>query len=189
MSTQEHLYYSTVTVVSENGLKGASTAKIAQRAEVANGTLFHHFKTKSELLRATYLFIQHDYMWHIMGLFDHNATAKDLAKRWKKTLRQSVDYWIRNPDYFEFVRQISHSSYYDEALKQEVDAIYSRFLDSLKDGADLDVLRGGNANVKMHLMLQSILMLVYLMLGEKDEKKQDSIRREGLTFIWRALKL
>lgn len=189
MSTQEHLFHSTVAVVSQNGLKGASTAKIAKRADVANGTLFHHFKTKSELLRATYLFIQNDYMWHIMGLFDHNATARDLAKRWKKTLRQSVDYWLRNPDYFEFVRQVSHSSYFDEALRSEVDIIYSRFLDSLKDGADLKVLQGGNATVKMHLMLQSILMLVYLMLSEKNDKRQEEIRREGLNFIWRAIKL
>ncbi len=188
MTTREHLCRSTVAVVSDQGLKGASTAKIASKARVANGTLFHHFKTKADLLKATYLFIQNDYLWHIMGLFDHNATAKDLAKRWKKTLRQSVDYWIRNPKYFEFVRQISHSSYYDESLKSEVDVIYSRILDSLNDGADLKVLRSGDANVKMHLMLQSILTLVYLIFREEDSKRQDTMRREGLTFIWRALK-
>jgi AcrR family transcriptional regulator len=34
----------------ENGFHGTSTAEIAKTAGVATGTLFHHFKTKQELI-------------------------------------------------------------------------------------------------------------------------------------------
>ncbi|MDQ7093155.1 TetR/AcrR family transcriptional regulator [Desulfosporosinus sp. PR] len=41
-----------LSVFSENGYKGATTAEIARRAGVAEGTIFRHFATKKELLTA-----------------------------------------------------------------------------------------------------------------------------------------
>ncbi len=39
-----------IEVIAERGFKGASTSEIARRAEVAEGTIFRHFKTKQLLL-------------------------------------------------------------------------------------------------------------------------------------------
>ena len=39
-----------IEVIAERGFNGASTSEIARRAEVAEGTIFRHFKTKQLLL-------------------------------------------------------------------------------------------------------------------------------------------
>jgi AcrR family transcriptional regulator len=47
---QERILRAAIEVIAERGFKAASTSEIARRAEVAEGTIFRHFKTKELLL-------------------------------------------------------------------------------------------------------------------------------------------
>lgn len=47
---QARILRAAIEVIAERGFKGASTSEIARRAEVAEGTIFRHFKTKQLLL-------------------------------------------------------------------------------------------------------------------------------------------
>ncbi|WP_257352030.1 TetR/AcrR family transcriptional regulator [Pseudalkalibacillus decolorationis] len=47
---QKQILLAAVEVFAEKGYAGASTAEIAKRAEVAEGTIFRHYRTKKELL-------------------------------------------------------------------------------------------------------------------------------------------
>lgn len=47
---QERILRAAIELIAERGFKGASTSEIARRAEVAEGTIFRHFKTKQLLL-------------------------------------------------------------------------------------------------------------------------------------------
>ena len=49
---QERILQSAVDIFAEKGYAAASTSEIAERAGVAEGTIFRHFKTKKELLHA-----------------------------------------------------------------------------------------------------------------------------------------
>lgn len=46
----ERIVRAAIEVIAERGFRGASTAEIARRAGVAEGTIFRHFKTKQLLL-------------------------------------------------------------------------------------------------------------------------------------------
>jgi len=49
---QTRIVRAAVEVFAEKGYSGAATSEIAQRAEVAEGTIFRHYKTKKDLLYA-----------------------------------------------------------------------------------------------------------------------------------------
>ncbi|MFD0671880.1 TetR/AcrR family transcriptional regulator [Cohnella sp. GCM10027633] len=49
---QIRILRSAIEVFAEKGYSGAATSEIAQRAEVAEGTIFRHYKTKKDLLYA-----------------------------------------------------------------------------------------------------------------------------------------
>lgn len=49
---QARIVRSAIEVFAEKGYSGAATSEIAQRAEVAEGTIFRHYKTKKDLLYA-----------------------------------------------------------------------------------------------------------------------------------------
>lgn len=59
-SKKEQILDSALTLFSSNGIDATSTASIAKAAQVATGTLFHHFPNKQTLVHQLYLAIKHD---------------------------------------------------------------------------------------------------------------------------------
>ncbi len=74
-----------VEIVDEEGL-GVSTARLASRAGVSNGTLFHYFPTRQDLIDGLYLHLKRD-LAAAIGDTDGSASAKDRA-------REVWDRWV-----------------------------------------------------------------------------------------------
>jgi AcrR family transcriptional regulator len=56
MDVREALLKAAIKVFAETGSRGATTRRIAQEANVNEVTLFRHFKSKDDLLRAALQF-------------------------------------------------------------------------------------------------------------------------------------
>ena len=54
MTKREKILQTAMNLFIDKGIQSTSTALIAKEAGVATGTLFHHFKTKEELVHALY---------------------------------------------------------------------------------------------------------------------------------------
>ena len=54
MTKREIILQTAMSLFIEKGIQSTSTASIAKAANVATGTLFHHFKTKEELITQLY---------------------------------------------------------------------------------------------------------------------------------------
>jgi AcrR family transcriptional regulator len=74
-----------VDIVDQEGL-GVSTARLASRAGVSNGTLFHYFPTRQDLIDGLYLHLKRD-LAAAIGDLDGSAAAKDRA-------REVWDRWV-----------------------------------------------------------------------------------------------
>lgn len=77
ISTKELLVDAATAVFSEYGLKGATTKEIAKRAGVHETTLFRHFDTKEQLLRAVLEKMSQEMM---LALQQKHEWADDLYK-------------------------------------------------------------------------------------------------------------
>jgi AcrR family transcriptional regulator len=60
----------------ERGFDATSMAHVRQRAGVSNGSLFHHFPTKVELVRAVYARALRDYHATVLGALAPGVTAQ-----------------------------------------------------------------------------------------------------------------
>jgi len=78
--------------IAEAGL-GAATAKIAQRAGVASGTLFTYFATKEELLNELYLELKSEVYVRINAGFPHKGSLERRAQHiWLSSIEWSIEF-------------------------------------------------------------------------------------------------
>ena len=77
--------------IAQAGL-GASTAKIAKAAQIAEGTLFTYFPTKNALLNELYIELKGDVYRRIHANFPHKAELRLRARHvWTETLHWALE--------------------------------------------------------------------------------------------------
>jgi len=116
------------------GFDGTSTAKIVKESGVSNGTLFHYFKTKEDLINKLYITIKDDYRRYLLEHMKSCDTSKGKIKHlWYCCAQWHVD----NEDSMTFFDMFSNSPYIDKLSKEEASRnfnfINELFLDAIKD--------------------------------------------------------
>ncbi len=184
-TTIKKLIHATIELSNKHGIAGAATAKIARKAKVANGTLFHHFPNKDKLIERAYLFIQEDYAWNTVGLFDY--PEKMLVNRLQKVIRSSVDYWVKHRPSLVFTRQVYHSHYYNSSLQLQVEKFQKHFLQALQLGVKRQILVKMDVQVMNQMLFNGILHCAHLINQTTDDNKARQIRKKGTMMLWSAL--
>lgn len=88
---REALLQSAIREIAESGL-GVSTAKIAQGAGLAEGTMFRYFPSKNDLLNALYIELKMEVFRAIGAEFPHKAGLRARARHiWTEYLRWAMD--------------------------------------------------------------------------------------------------
>ena len=115
MSKKIIIAESAIHSFAKSGLLNTSTAQIAREAGVATGTLFHHFPDKQKLISFSYLIVIKKYSLDLNeALSFKESSIQSLQMLWDS----AVNYWIDQPDFFRFAREVKHSSYYIPALDE-----------------------------------------------------------------------
>ena len=184
-NTKDKIISATVALVDEFGLEGAATAKIAAKAKVAIGTLFHHFPNKQILFETAYSHIMEHYVWHLMGFFDY--PDEQISKQLKKAIKASIDYWVRNKQYYRFVDQMTSSTFFTPALQSETSAKMDKYLGQLfKLGIKKKQIKPYGYPFVVDMLFKTIFQAAGLILKSKKEGK-DAYRKQCFNFIWSAI--
>src|ERR1700722_55997 len=83
--TRERLLDAAAQTFSRDGLRGATTREIAREAGVNEVTLFRHFKSKEQLLRAV-----------LQRGLESEVAIMDQHSSWKENLRESMEKYARH---------------------------------------------------------------------------------------------
>jgi AcrR family transcriptional regulator len=102
----------------DKGFHGTSTAKIAENAGVATGTLFHYFKTKEELINCLYLSTKESMLNEINDNYDNK---KDIKENLKNLWLKSVKFCTKNPQKFQFILIFQYSPYITSLTKKQIE--------------------------------------------------------------------
>jgi AcrR family transcriptional regulator len=88
----EDIISAAVTVFLEKGYEGASMATIAQRANISKGGLYHHFRSKDEIL-----FCANEKLSEPVYLFIQDALNEpDAVQGLRSYIRSYIHYWINH---------------------------------------------------------------------------------------------
>jgi AcrR family transcriptional regulator len=75
MTSKDKIQRAALSLVARDGFAGATTARIAAEAEVAEGSIYRHFKSKDALMLAIYRGIKAEVYMAVMEEYDEAAPA------------------------------------------------------------------------------------------------------------------
>ena len=147
MSKRDQILEAALALFIENGFDKTPTSAISKAAGVATGTLFHHFKTKEDLISALYLEIKMTLIAEIHKSLDAaNAPSpdsiskpEDLKQLFKITWLGLMGWIIQNPNEFLFTAQFGESAYISSSTREQVDEAFSEWKVLFSQGQDMGV--------------------------------------------------
>jgi len=103
MNKREQILNSALGLFVELGFHGTPTIKIAQKAKVSNGTLFHYFKTKDELIIELYITIKNDLNDFLKAQFQDDDSIQG---KFQKIFTLGIQWALNNPEKFSYIQLV-----------------------------------------------------------------------------------
>ncbi len=100
--------HAALDLVAEHGFHGAPMAAVAERADVAAGTIYRYFENKDALIVETYRFLEKAINEAIAAGYPERGTIRE---RYLHVGRALVRYLIDSPREFRFLEQFRNSPY------------------------------------------------------------------------------
>ena len=115
MSKKSIVLQTALELVTEQGVEATSLSQIIKESGVANGTVYHHFKNKNEIIAELYLMLAQDFGTVIM----RNIPLSNIKKQFPIMWKNMFYYFINNPLAFTFYEQIARSPEIPQKLKDQ----------------------------------------------------------------------
>ncbi len=168
--------------IAEAGL-GAPTAKIAKRADIAEGTLFRYFANKEELLNELYLELKNEVYSRISADFPHKASLKRRAWHvWSTFLEWGIEF----PEKRRASVQLNVSDVITPATRARSAEGRGTIDVTLRELESRDGLRGlpaGFAAATIAAMQEATMDFI-----AKQPKKRKELSEQAFKVVWRALR-
>lgn len=121
----ERISAATIHLIHESGLQSVSMAQIAQRANVAVGTIYNYYASKEELISGIYSHYMEALATHCIEYYRAEGSIK---KRFFSLNRGLMDYLLNNPIIFHFIDDYYTSPYICQEAKDKLNP----YLDLMK---------------------------------------------------------
>lgn len=186
MEKKQQILDTALKLFVEFGFHGTPTAKIAQEAAVANGTLFHHFKTKDELVIGLYNAVKED-LAQSMSSIIHESDF--ITPKFKNIYTHTLLWALQNPQKFYYIQQFElspHRSKISDESIQHQSAVHSQLI---AEGIRKKLLKDHPHGLILSLFNTHIFgVFQYLTSRDFDEREQKAIINEGYEMVWEMLK-
>jgi len=128
-TTRDRLISAAINLVAKDGLSAATTAAIAQKAGVAEGTLYRHFDSKDDLLIAAYRQKKHEIFVSAAARAEPSLSPPErLRQTWKAiygAYRDQPDTFLFGQRFMESALAERESGEAARAIAQMVDELWS----------------------------------------------------------------
>lgn len=115
MTKKDQIFEAALNLFIDLGFDNTPTSKIASEAGVATGTLFHHFKTKEDLINELYLEVKKDITLSLKEGFDPEKSIKEQIRHfWCRF----IEWGMANPRSFTFNSRFCESPYISRGSRQ-----------------------------------------------------------------------
>ncbi len=182
MDKKEEILKAALKLFVEFGFHATPTSKIAKEAGVANGTLFHYYKTKDDLILA--LFTQSKTQLNAY-IYKDVALSSDKESIFKSIYTNTIEWALNHKDEFYFIQQFSTSPFYSLISPEEIRKQAEPHLDFLQEGIKAAVLKPLPVDLLYTLINSHIAGInQYLSSGEFSTNKQKQIINESFQLLW-----
>jgi AcrR family transcriptional regulator len=184
MSKKDDILNTALELFIKNGIENTPTSLISKEAGVATGTLFHHFKTKEDLIKALYIHLKQDFLNSMHVDIQSTSSIKDKIELiWFEFTK----WGIANAEKFQFLQMAGTSKYIEESTREQVEALFEDVKKVITAGYERKVFQ-----IQPHELFHKILdahlyaTLTYFIENPEQFKNKDVVRYAFGSF-WRAL--
>ncbi|OFX85381.1 MAG: hypothetical protein A2W99_08030 [Bacteroidetes bacterium GWF2_33_16] len=170
MEKEDKIYEAALELFTTKGFHGTPTSEIAKTAGVANGTLFHYFKTKEDLINNLYLNVKNELVEEsVSGIDKIDSIKLKVEYVWSK----SIHWAITHPQKIFFIQQYMYSPYITTNTQEEVDKIKEVYTNLIKEGIKKGEIIDVSVDLIYTIITQQLFgMIQYIILNP--EKYHDS---------------
>lgn len=167
-----------------NGFESTATACISAKAKVATGTLFHHFKSKDDLINALYYEIKAS-MKDRLDIDSINFTdwKKGFYEMWKVFMQWTLD----NPKEVEFLLMYEESPYITPKTKEDSELLFQDAIAVLADGIKKGVFLEMPLELLLSIIQKHMSALARYIIVHPEIFKNSRKRKVLFTSYWGAI--
>ncbi len=182
MDKQKEILNAALKLFVEFGFHGTPTSKIAKEAGVANGTLFHYYSTKEELILALYK----DIKARLTSCMYTNADKDKSLKEIFKTLYINTLEWASDhKEEFYFIQQFHTSPFFSLISSEEIEKQTKPHLDMIQQGIKNKILKPLPLELLFNLINSHISGInQYLSSANLTGQKQKKVINESFDLLW-----
>jgi AcrR family transcriptional regulator len=159
------IYKAALELFVNEGFHGTSTAAIAKRACVANGTLFHYFHTKEALINDLFLEIKDNFL---ISVTENYEKEDDLKERFVQLWQGIICWATNNPNEFRFVQQFSNSPYINHMSDEQVIRYEHFFYGLFTEGKNKNIFKDLSVDLLLKMNFAQINGLIYYIFDHPD---------------------
>ena len=166
------------------GLQQTSMAQISKVSSVAVGTMYHHFRSKDELINALFLEIQKEFGEQIRFLDTEQQLP--IKKRFEILWRKSYNYYIANPTKFIFAHTHIYSPLISQAIRDEARKSYAEAISFIQEAIEAKVFVQTHLVVLMRWYYLSVAALVQIQIANEIEITEQ-LTQTAINMAWNAI--
>jgi AcrR family transcriptional regulator len=185
MDKKEIILGAALRLFAENGFHGTATAKIAQEANVATGTLFNYFRTKDELIYGLY----HSILKECDNYIDERLTSYSISKDSFRSIFETTLFWsLENPLHYQYLQQFNYSPYSKKVVSKAVSQEEHPLFVLIKNGIDLVLIKQMPILFIHSLFSAQINGLYYYIISNNLSKdEQEDLIKEAFEMFWKMI--
>lgn len=182
MSKKDKILKEATKLITQEGINGSPMSQIAKKAGVAVGTIYHHFKSKEEIINEIYVSIRKK-----VGdvIIESSKNIVDLKKEFKSVSLAIYVYYVNNPIEYSFLNQLEHSPIITKESHAESEKYFAPIFESYQNAIELGVF------INMDLMLMGMLtynnIITLVELSIKAGNISPEIVDQAIEFSWRGI--
>ncbi|WP_420601798.1 TetR/AcrR family transcriptional regulator [Flagellimonas sp.] len=168
----------------DQGIQKTSMAQISETSGVAVGTIYHHFKSKEELIEGVYLFILEDLGRHIA--FKEDETGLEFKERFDLLWMKGYQYYSKYPKRFMFHDTYSYSPLIPNELREHARVFYQTAFDLVDEGINQRILIDAHPVLIMRWLYSSLSTIIQIKLNHEFEVTDEMVSTT-LEMAWKSL--
>ena len=172
-----------IKLFNEQGLK-TGPKKICEMANVAKGTLYHHFKGKEDLIIKSYISVKKELISIMETAIDQNVTHEENFKNiWKQTI-----FWgIENQEKFRFIELVSSSPFVKKIPQDEINEANMPLVNLYNTGIENGFLRRVNIKIAVKSIFFTLKGTILQLINNECIISRDEIINQSFDLLWNGL--
>lgn len=166
------------------GFHSTPTSAIAREASVANGTLFHYFNTKEELINTLYKETKRSFFTiTTAGVENEKNIKRKVRLLWYNTVK-----WALNrPQDFLFIQQYSNSPFISQLTQEDISEHIGIYYELIDQGKEKGTLKDIPTDLMYQLTTYQIYGIINYLLQHKEFQNNSTYLSMVFEFYWDSI--